>query len=118
MASSPDRTSMSSNTDVEKHDDLTPEPSVIVEEKSRGVVQIERFRERIDTKYRIALYGSFTVLAYIMSLGKLSLLSGRCDSPLTFSFPSVCSLFVTSLLPHRLLLEPSPRSPWLARQRE
>ncbi|GAA5899277.1 uncharacterized protein JCM6883_005166 [Sporobolomyces salmoneus] len=70
MATSSDRTTLSSQNDIEKHheDELTPEPSVIVEEKSKGVVQIERFRERIDTKYRIALYGSFTILAYILSL--------------------------------------------------
>ncbi|GAA5961238.1 hypothetical protein JCM3765_002881 [Sporobolomyces pararoseus] len=68
MASSPNRSSISSHTDVEKHEDLSPEPSVLVEDKSRGVIQIERFRERIDTKYRIFLYGSFTLLAYVMSL--------------------------------------------------
>ncbi|GAA5923509.1 uncharacterized protein JCM15063_003670 [Sporobolomyces koalae] len=69
MSTSPARTLASSHTEAEKHEgEYSPEPSLLVEEKSKGVRQIERFRARIDTKYRIFLYGSFTVLAYIMSL--------------------------------------------------
>ncbi|KWU46655.1 putative siderochrome-iron transporter [Rhodotorula sp. JG-1b] len=40
----------------------------LVSEKSRGVRQMEALQTRLSTKYRILLYGSFAVLAYVMSL--------------------------------------------------
>ncbi|GAA5968899.1 hypothetical protein JCM11641_000771 [Rhodosporidiobolus odoratus] len=40
----------------------------LIPEKSRGVRQMEALNSRMSTKYRIFLYGSFTVLAYVMSL--------------------------------------------------
>lgn len=43
---------------------------VTIVEKSRGVVQMETLNERLNTKYRIALYGGFALLAYVMSLGE------------------------------------------------
>ncbi|GAA6039855.1 hypothetical protein JCM8097_006764 [Rhodosporidiobolus ruineniae] len=43
------------------------QPNAYVE-KSRGVRQMEALSERLNTKYRILLYGSFAVLAYVMSL--------------------------------------------------
>lgn len=66
------------NGDAEKGD-LTPTASypsshsaqgdALVTEKSRGVRQMEALQSRLSTKYRILLYGSFALLAYVMSLG-------------------------------------------------
>lgn len=41
-------------------------------EKSRGVLQMELLSSRVDTRYRILLYGGFALLAYVMSLGEPS----------------------------------------------
>ncbi|GAA6061341.1 hypothetical protein JCM10212_004822 [Sporobolomyces blumeae] len=70
MAASLDR--VSSHTDMEKggldSEDSSREPSLLVVPKSRGVVQMETLNRRMDTKYRVLLYGGFTLLAYVMSL--------------------------------------------------
>lgn len=72
------------DTDAEKGD-LTPSSSypsslahdsdALVTDKSRGVRQMEALQSRLSTKYRILLYGSFALLAYVMSLGTLCRLS-------------------------------------------
>jgi hypothetical protein len=41
----------------------------VVPEKSRGVLKMESLSQRINTKYLAMLYGSFALLAYVMSLG-------------------------------------------------
>ena len=43
---------------------------VLVERKSKGVVEMEALAERINTKYLILLYGGFAILAYVLSLSK------------------------------------------------
>jgi SIT family siderophore-iron:H+ symporter-like MFS transporter len=43
---------------------------IIVERKSKGVVEMEALAEKINTKYLILLYGGFAVLAYVLSLSK------------------------------------------------
>ncbi|BGP15718.1 hypothetical protein JCM10213_006111 [Rhodosporidiobolus nylandii] len=42
----------------------------LIPDKSRGVRQMEALNGRMSTKYRILLYGSFALLAYVMSLGQ------------------------------------------------
>lgn len=62
---------VSSNTDMEKASEPTsssPSSSLLVAPKSRGVVQMEELNHRMDTKYRVLLYGGFAILAYVMSL--------------------------------------------------
>lgn len=51
---------------------LSHESDGLITEKSRGVRQMEALQSRLSTKYRILLYGSFAVLAYVMSLGAFS----------------------------------------------
>lgn len=41
---------------------------VLVERKSKGVVEMEALAEKINTKYLILLYGGFAILAYVLSL--------------------------------------------------
>jgi SIT family siderophore-iron:H+ symporter-like MFS transporter len=43
---------------------------VLVERKSKGVVEMEALAEKINTKYLILLYGGFAILAYVLSLSK------------------------------------------------
>ncbi|ORY92512.1 major facilitator superfamily domain-containing protein [Leucosporidium creatinivorum] len=50
------------------HQAVVDDNGVVILEKSRGVVQMETLTERLNTKYRIALYGGFALLAYVMSL--------------------------------------------------
>jgi len=45
---------------------------VLVERKSKGVVEMEALAEKINTKYLILLYGGFAILAYVLSLSKLT----------------------------------------------
>jgi SIT family siderophore-iron:H+ symporter-like MFS transporter len=40
----------------------------LIPEKSRGALQMERLQDRLDTKYRTLLYGSFAILAFILSM--------------------------------------------------
>ncbi|GAA5849843.1 hypothetical protein JCM8547_000583, partial [Rhodosporidiobolus lusitaniae] len=40
----------------------------LVLEKSRGVEQMDRLKGRMSLKYKLLLYGSFALLAYVMSL--------------------------------------------------
>ncbi|KAL8279884.1 hypothetical protein RQP46_007734 [Phenoliferia psychrophenolica] len=40
----------------------------LVADKSRGVIQMEILASRLDTKYRILLYGAFALLAFTMTL--------------------------------------------------
>ncbi|GAA5980726.1 hypothetical protein JCM10908_001752 [Rhodotorula pacifica] len=47
---------------------LSHESDGLITEKSRGVRQMEALQSRLSTKYRILLYGSFAILAYVMSL--------------------------------------------------
>lgn len=44
--------------------------AVLIEEKSKGVVEMEQLAERLSLKYYILLYGSFAVLAYCLSLSE------------------------------------------------
>jgi SIT family siderophore-iron:H+ symporter-like MFS transporter len=44
---------------------------VLVERKSKGVVEMEALAEKINTKYLILLYGGFAILAYVLSLSTL-----------------------------------------------
>lgn len=53
--------SSSTHGSTVKHDSLIPD-------QSRGTLQMERLKDRLSTKYRILLYGSFALLAYVMSL--------------------------------------------------
>ena len=53
----------------------------LVTEKSRGVRQMEALQTRLSTKYRILLYGSFAVLAYVMSLGTFCRSAGSPRKP-------------------------------------
>jgi SIT family siderophore-iron:H+ symporter-like MFS transporter len=41
---------------------------IIIERKSKGVVEMEALAEKINTKYLILLYGGFAILAYVLSL--------------------------------------------------
>jgi len=43
---------------------------VLVERKSKGVVEMEALAEKINTKYLILLYGGFAILAYVLSLSE------------------------------------------------
>ena len=43
---------------------------VLVERKSKGVVEMEALAEKINTKYLILLYGGFAILAYVLSLSR------------------------------------------------
>jgi len=45
---------------------------VLVERKSKGVVEMEALAEKINTKYLILLYGGFAILAYVLSLSMSS----------------------------------------------
>lgn len=63
-------------TDEEKDADLKKTPSnttardTMVTSKSRGVFDMEMLASRLNVKYKIALYTSFTLLAYTLSLGE------------------------------------------------
>ena len=62
--------------DEEKDADLKQTPSnttardTMVTSKSRGVFDMEMLASRLNVKYKIALYTSFTLLAYTLSLGE------------------------------------------------
>ena len=43
--------------------------TVVVTDKSEGVRKMELLSSRINMKYLLLLYGGFTILAYVMSLG-------------------------------------------------
>lgn len=45
-----------------------------IEPRSKGVIEMEALRERINVKYLCLLYGTFALLAYVLSLSE-SLLS-------------------------------------------
>ena len=49
--------------------ELVDNGGVVVAETSRGVIQMNLLKDRLDTKYKILLYGGFALLAYVMSLG-------------------------------------------------
>lgn len=44
--------------------------SGVVNEKSRGVFEMENLSSRLNLKYKIFLYGGFLLLAYSLSLGE------------------------------------------------
>jgi SIT family siderophore-iron:H+ symporter-like MFS transporter len=48
---------------------------VLVERKSKGVVEMEALAEKINTKYLILLYGGFAILAYVLSLSESTRIS-------------------------------------------
>lgn len=52
---------------------------VLVERKSKGVVEMEALAEKINTKYLILLYGGFAILAYVLSLSKFTLCANYCS---------------------------------------
>lgn len=52
--------------------ELDERNGVVVAARSRGVQQMIQLKDRLDTKYRVLLYGGFALLAYIMSLGASS----------------------------------------------
>lgn len=74
----------------------------LVTEKSRGVRQMEALQTRLSTKYRILLYGSFAVLAYVMSLGMSYALQALGKLPSAFSIcaarPAACLFLVPTLM--------------------
>lgn len=41
-----------------------------IENKSKGVVEMESLKERVNLKFLIILYGSFALLAYVLSLSE------------------------------------------------
>jgi hypothetical protein len=41
-----------------------------IEPRSKGVIEMEALRERINVKYLCLLYGTFALLAYVLSLSK------------------------------------------------
>lgn len=41
---------------------------VEIEPRSKGVIEMEALRERINVKYLVLLYGTFALLAYVLSL--------------------------------------------------
>lgn len=49
----------------------------VIEEKSKGVVEMEYLAERINVKYLCLLYGGFALLAYVLSLSKSFMPFGR-----------------------------------------
>jgi SIT family siderophore-iron:H+ symporter-like MFS transporter len=52
---------------------VTDSESAMVTAKSRGVFDMEMLSSRLNTKYKIALYGGFALLAYCLSLGRTAL---------------------------------------------
>jgi hypothetical protein len=46
---------------------------VVIDEKSKGVVEMEQLAERLSLKYYVLLYGSFALLAYCLSLSECRL---------------------------------------------
>lgn len=43
---------------------------VEIEPRSKGVIEMEALRERINVKYLCLLYGTFALLAYVLSLSE------------------------------------------------
>lgn len=44
-----------------------------IEPRSKGVIEMEALRERINVKYLCLLYGTFALLAYVLSLSEYQL---------------------------------------------
>lgn len=42
----------------------------IIEEKSKGVQEMESLKERLNVKLLVVIYGCFTILAYCLSVSK------------------------------------------------
>jgi len=61
------------NNDNETDKDTVTEDGksdLLVERKSKGVVEMEALAEKINTKYLVLLYGGFAILAYVLSLSE------------------------------------------------
>lgn len=57
------------------------ESQIEIEPRSKGVIEMEALRERINVKYLCLLYGTFALLAYVLSLSKSHrhpCMIGRC----------------------------------------
>ena len=64
------------NNDNETDKDTVTEDGksdLLVERKSKGVVEMEALAEKINTKYLVLLYGGFAILAYVLSLSEYPL---------------------------------------------
>jgi hypothetical protein len=64
--------SLDNNDNGTEKDTITEDgkSDVLVERKSKGVVEMEALAEKINTKYLILLYGGFAILACVLSLSK------------------------------------------------
>jgi SIT family siderophore-iron:H+ symporter-like MFS transporter len=61
---------------------------VVIERKSKGVVEMEALAEKINTKYLILLYGGFAILAYVLSLSELLVLPRARQQLMTDQYTS------------------------------
>lgn len=59
--------------DGDSVEDGSSASETLIEEKSKGVVEMEYLAERINVKYLVLLYGGFMVLAYTLALSELFL---------------------------------------------
>ncbi|KAI9635925.1 major facilitator superfamily domain-containing protein [Dioszegia hungarica] len=70
-----DRFASSPARDDDSLEDASSAGDTLIEEKSKGVVEMEYLAARINTKYLVLLYGGFMVLAYTLALNQST--SGR-----------------------------------------
>lgn len=61
---------LASPSDDGSLEDGSSRSDTLIEEKSRGVVEMEYLADRINTRLLILLYGGFAVLAYTLSLSE------------------------------------------------
>lgn len=67
-----DRFASSPARDDDSLEDASSAGDTLIEEKSKGVVEMEYLAARINTKYLVLLYGGFMVLAYTLALSTSS----------------------------------------------
>lgn len=52
-------------------DGIYESKGAVIEKKSKGVVEMESLKERVNVKFLCILYGFFALLAYVLSLSTL-----------------------------------------------